>query len=124
MSREIGILKNTGSRKIDIQITRYNGHDWGPCLQLTAPMEDGFDGYIQLSARDAISLLPIFKTLIDDALTIKKVKADEVLKEYTEAKNTIIQEMSDVAKMVISQPLFDISALMCLGPDNFEKAED
>ena len=63
MSTELAILKNTGSRQVDISITQYYGGDKaGVCYQLTAEMEDGSVGYVQLSKMD---LLKLFDKIAD-----------------------------------------------------------
>ena len=49
MWREIGTIKKAGSRNVDVQITRYSGGPNGPCVQLRAEMEEGGDGYVQLT---------------------------------------------------------------------------
>lgn len=65
MITEIGVLRETGSRNVDMHITRYwGGEDVGPCIQLTAPMEDGGVGYIQLSAFDLLAIFPILQKYI------------------------------------------------------------
>jgi len=67
MSTEIGTLKKSGSRNVDLQLTRYyGGTDNGVCIQLTAEMQEGRTGYVQLSAKDIVTLIPILnKYLIE-----------------------------------------------------------
>ena len=80
MSTDIGVLKNAGSKGVDIQITRYyGGNRVGPCLQLTMKMEDGRYGYVQLSGADVIGLMPEFNALAETAFgrnTIDRSTAD------------------------------------------------
>lgn len=53
MSTELKILKSTGSRGVDMHVTRYWGGDAnGPCLQLTAKEEEGGYGYVQINKKD------------------------------------------------------------------------
>lgn len=62
MSTEIGILRNSGSRKKDLFVTRfYGGTDTGTCVQFTSEMEEGGTGYVQLSVRDLEILIPIIQ---------------------------------------------------------------
>ena len=65
MSVDIGFLKNTGSRGVDLQVTSYfGGLKKGVCVQLSAEMEEGSKGYIQLSADDIVTLIPILKKYV------------------------------------------------------------
>jgi len=65
MSTEIGTLKKTGSRNVDLHINRYfGGSRKGVCVQLTAKMEEGHTGYVQLSKEDILNLLPILYKFI------------------------------------------------------------
>ena len=53
MSTEIRVVQNSGSRGVDLTITRYSGgKERGTCLQLSARMEDGNTGYVQLNTED------------------------------------------------------------------------
>jgi hypothetical protein len=56
MSTELGTLEDTGSRGVDMLVTRYGGGEAGMCIQLTAEMEDGLTGYIQISAYDMVRI--------------------------------------------------------------------
>jgi hypothetical protein len=40
MSTEIRVLKESGSRNVDLSVTRYSGGNKGICVQLTALQED------------------------------------------------------------------------------------
>ena len=53
MGTELKPLKNTGSRGIELSVTRYWGGDkHGTCFQLKGEMEEGGIGYVQLSKKD------------------------------------------------------------------------
>jgi len=53
MSTNLTTIKNTGSRNVDMDLTRYSGGEKnGVCLQLTAMQEDGKYGYVQINAKD------------------------------------------------------------------------
>lgn len=56
MSKELGILTNTGSRGVDMTVTRYCGGEAGVCIQLAAEQEDGDWGYVQLNEDDLEAL--------------------------------------------------------------------
>jgi hypothetical protein len=57
MSTEIVTIRNSGSRSVDLDVSHYyGGSKHGPCLQLTAKMEDGTSGYVQISFKDWIIL--------------------------------------------------------------------
>jgi hypothetical protein len=63
MSFEIGVLEQTGSRKVPMTITRYaGGEDVGSCYQLTALMGNGEVGYVQVTLNDLIMLIHVIKT--------------------------------------------------------------
>ena len=82
MSTELGILKNTGSRKVDMSLTRYfGGKNVGACLQLTATMEDGKTGYIQLSAWDMSAIRDIFLDMVLERFTFVDVVPSEFIPE-------------------------------------------
>lgn len=58
MSTELKPMKNTGSRNIELLVTRYyGGIKNGTCLQLTGPMEIGGCGYVQLNKKDMVKLI-------------------------------------------------------------------
>lgn len=58
MSEEIGLLTKTGSRDVDMTVTRY-AHEGDPCYQLTAFMENEEYGYIQLTLTELLELVDI-----------------------------------------------------------------
>lgn len=72
MSRPIGTIKNTGSRKVDMSLTAYyGGRSIGKCIQLTAKQEDGSYGYVQLDMSDFLMLKRIFeKEYCNDSIEI------------------------------------------------------
>src|SRR6478735_9851806 len=109
MSTDLGTLVATGSRDVRMSLTRFYGGDRkGPCLQLTANMEDGATGYIQLSAADMVALLPIFKSVIDMTLEAKKNEAEQAIRENEALRKTIIEDIRGVCQLAISQPIFDM----------------
>lgn len=59
MSHTISVLEESGSRKVPLSITRYAGPE-GPCIQLTAPSEEGTVQYVQLSVKDLWALFDLF----------------------------------------------------------------
>lgn len=65
MSTEIGTLHSTGSRNVDMYITRYwGGVENGVCVQLTAKQDEEDMGYIQLSVHDLLVLIPLLQQYI------------------------------------------------------------
>ena len=67
MSTELGTLERTGSRNVPLSITRYyGGKKKGVCVQFTALEEKGEYGYVQLSASDLLTLIPILQKEIVD----------------------------------------------------------
>ena len=56
MSKELKILKNTGSRGIDLSITKHCGTE-GDYFQITGEMEEGRIGYVQLNKKDIEDLV-------------------------------------------------------------------
>ena len=116
MSEQVGFLQETGSRKVDMSIVRfYGGERVGMCLQLTALMEDMRDGYIQISAEDAIALLPALKMLIDKELSRRLKITKQAIAENEDLKKTILQDMVEVSEMAISQPVLRVASLLSLG---------
>jgi hypothetical protein len=61
MSTELKVLKNTGSRGVDMQVTKYSGGKQGVCFQLTADQEEGGVGYIQLNKKDLIQIINLWE---------------------------------------------------------------
>ncbi len=59
MSTELGTLKDTGSRGVDLTVTRYWGGEAGYCIQLTAEQEEGGIGYVQLSQEDFENMMEL-----------------------------------------------------------------
>lgn len=117
MSTEIGTLKNTGSRGVDMSLTRFWGGDNnGVCVQLTATMEEGEGGYVQLSASDLIALYPILKMHIIDVEMERKIKeSDRVMAECKEARKSLISDMRDVCAMARDTEVLDVAQLLCYG---------
>jgi hypothetical protein len=88
MSTEIGTLRNTGSRNVDMNITRYyGGKDKGVCVQLTAEMEEGRAGYVQLSAKDLRYLISILDRYIVTYSENKEVNTDFEFSEELDNEN-------------------------------------
>lgn len=52
MSTEILKLSNTGSRGIPLNVIQYSGGKKGICFQITGRMENGWEGYVQLTKKD------------------------------------------------------------------------
>ena len=61
MSTELKSLKRTGSRNVELSVTRFCGGKNGTCLQLTGVMEEGGTGYIQLNRKDMERLVKIWR---------------------------------------------------------------
>jgi hypothetical protein len=72
MSTEIGVLKESGSRNVDLSVTRYSGGNKGICVQLTALQEDTKYGYVQLSVDDLHELIPILTKFITNYSGVHK----------------------------------------------------
>ena len=64
MSANLGKIHNTGSRKIDLDVTVYYGGEAGRCIQLTGETEEGRAGYVQLNKNDILKLMSIAKEWI------------------------------------------------------------
>lgn len=62
MSKELKPMKHTGSRAVELSVTRYyGGENVGRCFQLTGEMENGRIGYVQLNKKDIKKLIKIAK---------------------------------------------------------------
>lgn len=67
MSQQIMIMKGTGSRNVPLSITRYyGGKDVGVCYQLTAEMEEGTTGYVQLTPNELMCILSVVRNDIQE----------------------------------------------------------
>lgn len=116
MSTDLGNLKDTGSRNVDMNVTRYSGGEKnGLCIQLSAQMEDGSTGYVQLNASDIVALLPVFKDILDANFEVRKAEAERVMEENKALRNSIVKDMQEVSAMAIAQPVFDFAALLTIG---------
>jgi len=116
MSTDLGNLKDTGSRNVDMSVTRYYGGEKnGLCIQLTAQMEDGIPGYVQLNASDIVALLLVLKGVLDANFEVRKAEAERAIEENKTLRNTIIKDMREVSAMAIAQPVFDCAALLTIG---------
>lgn len=125
MSREIGTIKDSGSRGVDLHITRYyGGNKRGQCLQLTAIKENGEYGCIQISAADAIAILPEIKSLIDDELSHKRREALKAIEENRELEKSIVKDMHEVCSMALAQPVLNVAALLTLGGKSIERGDN
>lgn len=57
MSTEIAVIRNSGSRDVDLHVGHYyGGVKKQDCIQLSADMEVGGVGYVQLSYEDWLVL--------------------------------------------------------------------
>ena len=123
MSTELGTLKNTGSRNVDISLTRFWGGDKkGVCVQLTSRMEDGGIGYVQLSVQDIITLMPILKKeIIDSEAERREKEADKLIQDYKELKKSLVSDIKDVSKMLRQFESFEIGSLFLFGKQEFEQ---
>jgi hypothetical protein len=125
MSTELGILKSTGSREVNLYVTRYWGGKKGVCVQLTAVQEDNTHGYVQLSCSDILALLPILKEhIINVEMSRKKAECEEAIKESKALEKTIVSDMRDVAELMIHSHSYDITNLLLYGKREFEKSEE
>ena len=116
MSADLGNLKDTGSRNVDMNVIMYSGGSKnGPCIQLTARMEEESTGYVQLNASDIVALLPVFKRVLDASFAEKKAEAEKAIEENKALRDTIVKDMREVSAMAISQPVFDFAALLTIG---------
>lgn len=116
MSTDLGNLKDTGSRNVDMNITRYSGGAKnGLCVQLTAQMEEGSTGYVQLNASDIVALMPVFKEILDASFAAKKAEAEKAIEENKALRDSVVKDMREVSAMAISQPIFDFAALLTIG---------
>lgn len=62
MSQQIMIMNGTGSRDVPLTITRYyGGKNVGVCYQLTAEMEEGPVGYVQLTPNELMCVLSVIR---------------------------------------------------------------
>lgn len=67
MSQQIMIMKGTGSRNVPLSITRYyGGKDVGVCYQLTAEMEEGTIGYVQLTPNELMCILSVVRNDVQE----------------------------------------------------------
>ena len=71
MTTELNPMKRTGSRNVELSITRFWGGKNGMCLQLTGIMEEGSHGYVQLNKRDMERLIATWQKNVG-ALKIKE----------------------------------------------------
>lgn len=125
MSKDLGTLEDTGSRGVDMGVTRfYGGAKNGTCVQLTAVMEGGENGYVQLNASDIVALMPVFKNILDCALSEKKRDAEAAIAENEALRKTIVKDMAEVASMAIAQPVLDCASLMNFGKKQLTGGDD
>ena len=67
MSQQIMITNGTGSRNVPLSITRYcGGKDVGVCYQLTAEMEEGTMGYVQLTPNELMCVLSVVRNDVQE----------------------------------------------------------
>lgn len=69
MSQQIMIMEGTGSRNVPLSITRYyGGKDVGVCYQLTAEMEEGTTGYVQLTPNELMCILSVVRNDVQESV--------------------------------------------------------
>lgn len=108
MSKNLGIINNKFSA-----VQFWGGDSRGVCLQITNHSSN--ESYIQVTAAEAVALIPILKTVIDAELKRQSELCDEMIRKNQEMKKTIIKDMSEVAKMAINQKILDCASMLCLG---------
>lgn len=93
MSYDITVLKNTGSRDVDMYVGGYwGGNNKGRCIQLTANEETNTFGCIQLNKEDIEKLIAIASIIypyIDKNRTLQPEELDE----------EFLQRFKDVIKL-------------------------
>jgi hypothetical protein len=63
-------MRGTGSRNVPLTITRYyGGKDVGVCYQLTAEMEEGTTGYVQLTPNELMCILSVVRNDIQELVS-------------------------------------------------------
>jgi len=125
VTTEIGKLKATGPREDDLHITRfYGGSHVGICVQLTATMEDGRIGYVQLSAADCVALVPLLKEhIITPALELERKKAADMMAIIEEKEDILRKSYGMTIRIIDSIVDNDLAHAMVLGGTKFEKGE-
>lgn len=125
MSTEIGTLADTGSRGVEMSLQRFWGGDkHGICVQLTAQMEKGEAGYVQLSTADIIALIPVFKKyVLDEEMLRQRTLADAAIKETKELEKTLVADCREIANMAIVQPIYDMATLLFYGKKQVQITE-
>ena len=82
MSTELGFIKHTGSRNVELQVTRYfGGEKNGLCLQLTGTTEEGSTGYVQLNKKDILCLIKVWQKEIG-ALGLRKLAGHRLTNKW------------------------------------------
>jgi hypothetical protein len=66
MSKVIARFQRTGSRDVEIEVVRYTGPNQSGCLQLSTQTQEGFAGYIQVTADDLVRIMPLFQKFIKE----------------------------------------------------------
>jgi hypothetical protein len=82
MSTELGFIKHSGSRVVELQVTRYSGGiKNGMCLQLTGTTEEGYTGYVQLNKKDMLCLIKVWQKEIG-ALGLRKLSGHRLTNKW------------------------------------------
>lgn len=81
MSTELGYIKRTGSRNIELSVTRFWGGKNGTCLQLTGTTEEGITGYVQLNKKDMLCLIKVWQKEIG-ALGLRKLAGHRLTNKW------------------------------------------
>ena len=125
MSTDICTIKNTGSRNVDLSLTRYWGGEKGICVQITGETEEGSIGYVQLSVQDIISLVPLLQEYIVKPEAERKNKeADRLIKEHKDLKKSIVSDVRDVSRMLSEIKPYELASLLLYGKQEIDFDEE
>jgi hypothetical protein len=80
MGTEIGRIKDSGSRGVELEVVMYPGGKSGLCIQVTGITEEDTWGYIQLNKKDIIKLINIWQKAIGP-LDLSKIKPIKPIKK-------------------------------------------
>ena len=87
MSTELGTILRSGSRSVDLKVTRFGGGiKTGLCLQLTGLMEEGTIGYVQLNKKDMLCLIKVWQKEIG-ALGLRKLAGHRLTNKWRRELN-------------------------------------
>ena len=119
MTKEIGFIKNTGIKKVDLTITSfYGGISEGEMVQITQGIGTSDEpGFIQLTPRDTYLLISKLAVWIKEISAKKAASLQQEIDNHKELQKTVFDEAVKCERFIEDLKILEVP-LYLLGDKN------